>query len=120
MDLCKALDLLTEEKDELLERVENNEALLKKLFIKFTKDTAITEIENALADNDMKQLENAAHKLKGLSGNLGFTRLKEMCASLVDDLKAGIIENTETLCMGIRNEYNRIVEVICQLDEEKP
>jgi PAS domain S-box-containing protein len=58
------------DKEELLKRVEGDEALLQELAGEFLEDCPqlLAEVQQAVASGDAANLERAAHKLKGVTG----------------------------------------------------
>lgn len=63
---------------------EDDPGLLKELIEMFLQDAPkrIGEIQTALAENDIKLLERAAHTLKSSSANLGAMGLSRICREI--------------------------------------
>lgn len=72
-----------------LERFMNNEALYERFLGKFAADPNYQKLKEAMAAGDREQAEIAAHTIKGVAGNLGFTRLGALADQIVQRLRAG-------------------------------
>lgn len=72
-----------------LERFMNNEALYEKFLDRFPQDSNYRQLAQAVAQGDEKQAEIAAHTLKGVAGNLGFTELMGLLDEMVRRLRGG-------------------------------
>ena len=70
-------------------RFAGNEGLYLKFALKFTDDLTFSQIGPALERGDWEEALRAAHTLKGVSGNLGFTELFHECDLMVRALRAG-------------------------------
>jgi HPt (histidine-containing phosphotransfer) domain-containing protein len=63
-----------------------------------------------------KAASDAAHGLKGLSGNLGFNSLFILAGRMNQQGKAGDYSNFESFFSELKPEYERIVEAIRKLE----
>jgi histidine phosphotransfer protein HptB len=84
MDLKALGECLGLEEDEFIEIVE--------IFIE-SAETDIEKLHNALETNDCEAASSAAHSLKGSAGNLGFTEISELSASLENQARNNDIGN---------------------------
>lgn len=50
-----------------------NEKLIAKFVLKFPDDPSFSQLKNSLAEKNTKEAFRAAHTLKGVAQNLGFT-----------------------------------------------
>ena len=67
----------------------------------------------------MKNVEEAfraAHTLKGVAQNLGFTPLYEATATLTEVLRAGNLPEDDNMMNAVAKEYERTVAAIEQLN----
>lgn len=80
--------------DHAREITDGDTEFLKELVELFNADCPqkLNAISRAIEDKDFKTLDEAAHSLKGASGNLGLTRLYELSLKLE---KMGKSENTD-------------------------
>ncbi|MBP5606979.1 MAG: Hpt domain-containing protein [Lachnospiraceae bacterium] len=73
--------------EEGLGRCINNEAFYLKLVGKAVADPAFGQLEKAVADKDLDEAFEAAHKLKGALGNLALTPVYEPLCEMVELLR---------------------------------
>lgn len=90
--------------DELLRRLDNDEAFLRELLIVFREDSQahLQEAKGALASSNLASLEKAAHKLKGMLRNLLMNRAAQL---------AGNVEVATR-----QNDSNQLSELLTQLE----
>lgn len=95
-----------------------NEAMIGRFILKFLDDLSYDNLKTTLLNEDYKEAFRAAHTLKGVSQNLGFTKLYEADAELTERLRGaqdGEAVNTEgfdVLLEKITEEYNKTVNAI--------
>ncbi|MDR2193134.1 MAG: Hpt domain-containing protein [Treponema sp.] len=80
------------DQEEWLKRMMNNKKLYIKLLTKFRNEINLSELLRAVEAKDCNKAEEAAHTIKGVSGNLSFTALYEKSAALDAQLKNNIID----------------------------
>ncbi len=97
--------------DDVLKRL-MNEALVQRFVGKFMEDGSFAALKEALAAKDVKQAFMAAHTLKGISSNLGFTNLFAPVNEITEVLRAESLEGTEELFAQVEAEYNKTVEAL--------
>lgn len=73
-----------------LARCMNNEKFYLKMLPVAIKDNHFELLEKAIADKDIQAAYDAAHALKGSTGNLGITPLYKTLSKMSDMLKAGM------------------------------
>ncbi len=64
-----------------------SEALVKRFAVKFLNDPSFQELTDGLAAQDGEKAFRAAHTLKGVCLNLGFTELYKVSAELTEGIK---------------------------------
>ena len=76
---------------EMIEKFMDSEAMFLKFFKKFfvAADSVVQELSAAIAADDHAAIENRAHALKGLSGNIGLNGVYNPAKKIVDDVRAG-------------------------------
>lgn len=78
-----------------------NEAMIRKFVLLFPKDDSFHNLEAALKEQNVKEAFRAAHTLKGVCQNLGFSNLYAPAVTLTETLRAGQLEGTaEQFCRG--------------------
>ena len=61
-------------------------------------------------------IKGAAHTLKGVAQNLGFTPLYETAAAITEVLRTGNLPDGESMMNAVTKEYERTIAAIVQLD----
>ena len=72
-----------------MERFMQQESLYIKILGMLFQDESLAELRTALAKRDLSLAFQAAHTLKGVSGNLGLTPLYDAVCTLVEPLRRG-------------------------------
>ncbi len=100
--------------NELRDNIGDN---LAGLFEVFLEDIPayIETLEKSIADNDASALVQAAHAIKGSSGNVGANRLAEAARHLEQLGRSGTTTNAERLLVALQEE---LIQVRISLQEE--
>ena len=109
--LQDAYNQLGADYDDVLKRL-MNETLVQRFVGKFMEDPSFDSLKTALAEKDVKQAFMAAHTLKGICSNLGFSNLFAPASELTEVLRAESLEGTEELFAQVEAEYNKTVETL--------
>lgn len=101
-----------------LARVRNNKSLYKRMLGLFTKSQEFAAFEQALADNDLQRAADVAHAIKGMTGNLGLTRVFELSSKLMEQLRLGAADQAVIEDYRSALEITRacVDEAVTQLD----
>lgn len=102
---------------EALDRFDNNEALYRRLALKFLDDRNFDELKQALGQENIEAAQHCAHSLKGVAGNLSFDRLYHIACKLNDTLAQGDIQTARKLMPQAQKAYR---DICCSLQEMKP
>lgn len=93
-----------------------NEMIIAKFVHKFENDKSYQMLNDAVEANDYEEVFRAAHTLKGVCQNLGFSNLFEPASELTDSVRNGKHpENWETFYV-IKKEYEKTIQCIHELD----
>ena len=76
-------------------RVMNNIKLYVKLLGKFMEDKSMSQIDEALNNNDLASAQNLIHAVKGLAANLSLTDLYKHSVELETQVKAGAVDRQQ-------------------------
>lgn len=98
--------------DEALNRMMNNEDLLEKLFKKFLDQDYCSAIEQAIAVHDAEAAANAVHALKGVAGNLSFTRVFELSTNQCELFRAGSWDEAVALMQPLQEAVDEVRNAI--------
>lgn len=77
------------EVEKSLHRFLDNEELYRRFLIRFLEDDTFQKIGAARKADDPREMELAAHTLKGVAGNLGMAPLYACCREVVEKLRGG-------------------------------
>ena len=99
-----------------LRRFGGSQMMLERFLKKFPQDPTFGKLAEAAGNGDLPGIETAAHALKGVAGNLGFTALYESCSSLVAAVRAGETKEVDGLWETVRAEYQAVVSAIAQIE----
>ena len=104
------------DKETTLRRFSGNTSLLARIIRQYPADPTFGELETALAEGNQKNVERAAHTLKGVAANLGFQPLSDKCAEMVAMVRNGRLEGQQDCFEDIAAEHAKIVGCIQRLD----
>ena len=93
-----------------------NERLITKFVLKFPGDPSFSQLQSTLEEKNVEEAFRAAHTLKGVAQNLGFTPLYEATATLTEVLRAGNLPEDDNMMNAVAKEYERTVAAIEQLN----
>ncbi len=96
-----------------LTRMCNNGQLYSKFLHKFLTDGTYRDFCEAYEQKDMDRMLHTAHTLKGLSGNLGLSRVYEHSARIVEQIRNG---ETDIDSRPLDEAYGDIIEIIKNLE----
>ncbi len=85
---------------------------LSRMVSRFVEEAShcIEEIQRAVESQDMKQLAEAAHGLKGISGNMGLRHLAKLSLELAQRGKKEQCEQNEELCSRLQRVFQQAQE----------
>lgn len=93
-----------------------NEALVRKILIKFLSDKSFADIlENLKADKPGDAF-CSAHTLKGVCQNLGFDNLLEPAVEVTEALRNGKNNTTPEMLKNLKKRYEETISAIKELE----
>lgn len=100
--------------NETMSRLITEERVLR--FVrKFPADGSFNALKEALASSAQEEAFRAAHTLKGVAQNLGFTALYEKASAVTEVLRGGSLD-VAALMPDLESVYRLTVESISALD----
>ncbi len=96
----------------LKERLMNNEALINRFMVRFVENESYRDLKAAIKASDWGAACEAAHKLKGMCGNLSITELFRLFSQQVTLFRSGDIEKANLLMTEIEAKYEFTVNHI--------
>ena len=94
-----------------------SEAFVKRFALAFLKDSSFEKLKKAMEEKNAENAFPAAHTLKGVSANLGFSKLTEVSSELTEKLRGRNLEGSEPVFAAVENCYIQVIEAIQQLAE---
>ena len=88
------------------------ESMVRKFALMFLNDDSYPKLEQALKEGNVKEAFRAAHTLKGVCQNLGFTNLYQPTYDLTEVLRTGTLEGTEDLFDSVTRQYKITINAI--------
>ena len=86
-------------------------------FVKmFLQDDSFRLLTDAMAKQDVKEAFRAAHTLKGVCQNLGFSNLYAPAVTLTETLRAGQLDGTAEQFAEVEKQYRITMAAIQALD----
>ena len=110
--LLKDLAVIETDLDGALYRLSGDEAMYILLLEAFSKDTTMADLDKAIANQSWDDAFTAAHALKGLAGNMGFTPLFHCLGELVILIRTGRIDEIGASYASVKHSYDDIMTVI--------
>ncbi len=101
--------------DEALERFMGNEALMMRFLLRFPGDGNFSLLRQAMAREDVSGAFEAAHALKGVTGNLALTELYRLTALAVEDLRAGNLAAAQDRMAALEAVYARTAQALSDM-----
>ena len=86
MTIIEFWDELGIDKDEVSARFVGNMDLAAKCTMKYIDDNTFNELQTAMAEQNYSGIEIAAHTLKGVAGNLGFSEIQKIGQRMVEPI----------------------------------
>lgn len=111
-------DLYTEtfsDFDSVLKRLGSEESV-KKFVRLFAGDESFTQLKTALSENNTAEAFRAAHTLKGISINLGFSGLYKASSGITESLRNGQTEDLDKEFSEVCWEYEKLISRIPEID----
>ncbi len=103
--------------DDIMRRM-RSERIARKFLLRFLEDKTYETLEQSLKNGQQDEAFRAAHTLKGLSLNMGFTKLIDSSQRLTEAVRTELTKEAAPLFQEVASDYARTVEAIQRLDAE--
>lgn len=97
--------------DEVLGRL-RSERLIQKFVLKFLDDASYTALLHSMEEKNYEEAFRAAHTIKGVCQNLGFTKLLASSSELSEALRSGYTPGADALAEQVGQDYQTTVSAI--------
>ena len=101
--------------EEVLGRFAGNKMLVEKFARKFVDDPSYQMLTETLEKKDYEEAFRAAHTLKGVCLNLGFTELYKVSAELTEVLRGRETAGSDALYAQVKEQYTTLTDAIREL-----
>lgn len=115
MSFEESMSLIGMNLEEVLARFSGSRRLVERFVNKFPADKTYEELKQAMDEKDYEKIERAAHTLKGVCANLGFSSLQEKSAQMVMAVRQGRHDGLDMMFAQVTEDYNKIVDAIRQI-----
>ena len=99
----------------VLERLPSAD-FVRRFALKFLQDDSFPNLKKALEEKDAPTAFRAAHTLKGVCLNLGFSNLMPSAVALTEILRAGSFDGAAEQYALVEKEYHKTIEALNALD----
>ncbi len=89
-----------------------SEAAVAHFAVRFLSDGSMRELNSAFKAGDVESAFRAAHTLKGVALNLGFTELGKNAAALTEILRVKSFDGAAPLLKKTRSAYDELISAI--------
>ena len=114
MELKEVYEKIGGDYDDVVRRL-MGEKLVRKFLLKFRDDKSYADLERTLSEGDYKEAFRAAHTLKGVCLNLGFTELYKVSAELTEVLRGRETAGSDELYAQVKEQYTTLTDAIREL-----
>lgn len=97
--------------DDVIGRL-RNEQLVQKYVLKFLDDQSFAVLCRSLEAGNLEEAFRAAHTMKGMCQNLGFTKLQDSSSLATETLRHGDLDGARALLELLRGDYKCTVDAI--------
>lgn len=97
-----------------ISRFADNDEMYVKFLLRYPDEDKITPVKEAYAENDCEKLRQAAHRLKGVSINLGMTSLAETAGRIESKAASGNLGGLDAEISKASEEYSVICRTISE------
>ncbi len=95
-----------------------SEKMVRKFVLKFLNDASYDNLVKSLEEQNYEEAFRAAHTIKGICQNLGFTVLGDSSSQLTDALRNGWSEGAEALVERVTEDYRLTADAVRALEAE--
>ncbi len=89
-----------------------SEDFVGRLVGKFAEDGTFFELAAAVKNQDASSAFRAAHTIKGVASNLGFSALAAAASELTEILRGGSFAGADAAFIKVKAEYDKVIRAI--------
>ena len=110
--LREAYENIGADYDDVLHRLMDSDDMVARFAGKFLEDPSMAQLEDALTAGDVEAAFRAAHTLKGVAQNLGFSNVFEPASALTESLRGGSLAGADDLAVPVREQHAATVAAL--------
>lgn len=95
-----------------------SEKMVQKFLLRFLDDTSFELFSTSMEEKNYDEAFRAAHTIKGICQNLGFSQLLKSSSKMSDALRHGWTPEADALVSSLSEDYQRTVNGIRKFQEE--
>ena len=99
-----------------LERFSNYEPMYLKYLKKFVCEPTFDEFLKAIDSGNAEAIENTAHTLKGICGNLGLSDLFDIYNKIVQEVRKGDLKEAQETAIKAIDDTKKYKNALAKLD----
>lgn len=103
--------------DIVLQRFSRNEKLMRRFILGFVDDPVYEQVIQSMQNNNYDQALQSTHALKGICLNMGFVRLGQTAATIVEQLRASKFEEVQQTMPKLQQEYEQVIAKLKQVQD---
>lgn len=102
--------------EDAMDRFGGNGELFGRLAAKYLESDSYARLVAAMEMHDFDEAYRQAHSLKGIAGNLSFTKLYNVAAEMAGNLREGEYLAAESFLPDVEDAHRRVVEGLEKLE----
>lgn len=110
--MIRELNDMGNEVVEFVNRLAGNEVLAAKIIKKFKTDRTFSQLKNSIVEENKIQAYRNLHTLKGVSANLGLTRLASECLQMQLIIRKEASDHTIDAFNRLEEEYRVVIQTL--------
>ncbi len=118
MTLKECYEKMEANYDEVIGRL-RSERLVQKFALKFLDDPSYQLLITSMEEKNYEEAFRAAHTIKGVCQNLGFTRLGDSSSALTESLRSGWTPEADRLLEQNKADYQNTVTPLQSLKDSQ-
>lgn len=95
-----------------MERFGNSEAMYKRFLTMFAQDQNIETLKDACNEHDAEKMFKSAHTIKGMSANLGLSKVLELTSKMCELYRSGKMDEAFALLPSLTEVYEETITTI--------
>ena len=96
----------------------HSDRMVQRFVLKFLDDRSYDLLCGAMSEKNYEEAFRAAHTIKGICQNLGFTRLLKSSSDLSEALRHGWTPEADVLIDKMKSDYRNTVDAIQKFQKE--